>query len=76
MDPWQAVLIAFGGNAALLAVLGWLARSLGAQFLAKDLEARKAELSAAAATTSERFKHELALVAHEHQVRFSKLHEQ
>ncbi len=38
MDAWQSLLLVLGGNAALLLVLRWLARSLGSQLLAKDLE--------------------------------------
>lgn len=75
MDPWQSILLAFGGNAALLLVLGWLARSFGSQLLAKDLEKFKAELAANSSAASDRLKHDLHLVALEHQVRFSKLHE-
>lgn len=75
MDPWQSILLAFGGNAALLLVLAWLARSFGSQLLAKDLEKFKADLAAASTATTERLKHELQLTALEHQVRFSKLHE-
>jgi len=59
----------------LLLLLGWLARSLGSQVLAKDLEKFKAELSAASSATTEHLKHELQRAALEHQVRFSKLHE-
>jgi hypothetical protein len=75
MDVWQSLLIAIGGQAALLAALAWLARSFGSQLLAKDLEAFKAQLSHASSEASERLKHDLQIVAHEHQVRFSKLHE-
>ena len=75
MDAWQSLLLAVGGNAALLAALAWLARSFGSQLLAKDLESFKASLSSASSEASERLKHELQIVAHEHQVRFSKLHE-
>lgn len=75
MDAWQLILVAFGGNALLLLVLGWLARSLGSQFLAKDLEKFKSELAAASSATTEHLKHELQRAALEHQVRFSKLHE-
>ena len=59
----------------MLLALGWLARSFGSQLLAKDLEKFKASLSSASSEASERLKHQLQLVAHEHQVRFSKLHE-
>lgn len=75
MDAWQTIILAIGSNGALLVVLAWLARSLGAQLLAKDLETFKANLSAASSEESERLKHQLQMVAHEHQVRFTKLHE-
>jgi len=60
MELWQSLLVAFGGNAALLLVLGFLGRSLMSTILTKDLEKFKADLQVAAV---------------EHQVRFSKLHE-
>ena len=75
MNPWQSILLAFGGNAVLLLVLGWLARSFGSQLLAKDLEKFKASLASASSEASERLKHELQMVSLEHEVRFSKLHE-
>jgi hypothetical protein len=75
VNAWQSIVLAIGGNAALLLALGWLARSFGSQLLAKDLEKFKASLSSASSEASERLKHQLQLVAHEHQVRFSKLHE-
>jgi hypothetical protein len=75
MDAWQSILLAIGGNAALLTALAWLARSFGSQLLAKDLECFKTSLSRASSEASERLKHELQIVAHEHQVRFSRLHE-
>jgi len=60
MDLWQAILVAFGGNAALLLVLGFLGRSLLSNALDKDLE---------------KFKGQLQLAATEHEIRFSRLHE-
>lgn len=75
MQPWEIILLAFGGNAALLLLLGWLARSLGSQLLAKDLEKFKTDLAAASSSSTEKLKHDLQLTALEHQVRFSKLHE-
>ena len=69
------LLLAFGGNAALLAVLGWLARSLLGQVFAKDLERFKSDLAAASSAATEKLKHEFQLVAQEHQVLVSKLHE-
>lgn len=60
MELWQSLLVAFGGNAALLLVLGFLGRSLVSAVLEKDITQFKAALQQAAV---------------EHQVRFSKLHE-
>lgn len=60
MELWQAILVAFGGNAALLLVLSFLGRSFVNNALHKDLE---------------KFKGELQLAATEHQIRFSRLHE-
>ena len=75
MQPWETFLVALGGNAALLLLLGWLARSLGSQLLAKDLEKFKADLAAASSSSTEKLRHDLQLLVVEHQVRFSKLHE-
>ena len=60
MELWQSLLVAFGGNAALLLVLGFLGRSVMSSVLARDIEQFKATLKVAAV---------------EHQIRFSKLHE-
>jgi hypothetical protein len=60
VELWQSLLVAFGGNAALLLVLGFLGRSLLSTVLAKDVEKFKAALHQAGV---------------EHQIRFSKLHE-
>lgn len=75
MEPWQTILLAFGGNAVLLAVLGWLAKSFVQQLLYKDIEQFKTTLAAESAAATEHLKHELQLVTVEHQIRFSKLHE-
>ena len=60
MELWQVVLVSFGGNATLLLVVAFLGKSLISNFLTKDLE---------------KFKGDLQLAAVEHQIRFSKLHE-
>lgn len=44
MELWQSLLVAFGGNAALLLVLGCLGRSLISTVLQKDVEHFKAAL--------------------------------
>jgi hypothetical protein len=75
MSPWETVVLTFGGNVALLAVVAWLARSLVGQLIAKDIERFKADLASASTVAAERLKHELQLAAQEHHVLISKLHE-
>ncbi len=72
---WQELIIVFGGNATLLLVLGFLFKSLLSHMLTKDVEKYKAELNADADLLIERLKSTLQIVALEHQVRFSKLHQ-
>jgi hypothetical protein len=60
MELWQALLVAFGGNAALLLVLGFLGRSIFNHALNRDLE---------------KFKGQLQLSAVEHEIRFRRLDE-
>lgn len=60
MEAWQTILLAFGGNAALLGILAWAGKSLASQWFRKDLERHKFDLQKSAI---------------EHQVRFSRLHE-
>ena len=75
MEIWQTILLAFGGNAALLAILVWAAKSLTSQWLTKDIERFKISVKSEADATSERLKNRLQMSAHEHQVKFSTLHE-
>jgi hypothetical protein len=75
MEVWQTILLAIGGNTALLAVLAWLARTLISQSFSRDLERHKAALLSETQSATERVRHDLQLVAQEHQVTFSKLHE-
>jgi hypothetical protein len=60
MEIWQTLLLAFGGNAVLLAILGWLAKSFVSGLIAKDLKG---------------FENDLKLKAIEHQTKFTGLHE-
>ncbi len=75
MSILQTILLALTGNALLLAVLGYLAKSLVGGLLAKDLKKFETELKAKSDATIERLRSSLQIVAIEHQVRFSKLHE-
>jgi hypothetical protein len=74
MNPWETILVAFGGNAILLVVLGFLAKSLLSQYLAKDLRNFESLLTQSTQLASEELKHRIGNAAHEHHVRFSKLH--
>jgi hypothetical protein len=75
MEAWQTVLLAFGGNAALLAVLGLLGKSILDKLIVRDTKQFEADLKAKADATIEHLKNELQLKTIEHQVRFSRLHE-
>lgn len=90
MTVWQEILVAIGGNATVLIVLGFLARSLIQTWLTKDVRKFEADLKTAADSELERLKSDLKdkgdisveqLKSHlqqaviEHQVRFSNLHE-
>jgi hypothetical protein len=75
MELWQLAILAIGGNAALLAVLGCLAKSFLTHLLEKDVKRYELTLKAQTDLALERFKSEQQLRAAEHQVRFSRLHE-
>jgi hypothetical protein len=87
METWQTILLALGGNAALLAVLGLLGKSLLEKLIARDTRRFEAELQAKSDAAIEHLKNELQLktIEHqnglqlktiEHQVRFSRLHDE
>ena len=75
MDPWQFITAAVVGNATVLAVLGWLGKSLLEKLLQRDSKRFEIELKAKADSTMEQLKSDLQLRTIEHQVRFSRLHE-
>jgi hypothetical protein len=75
MTAFEYVIVAFGGNAVLLAILAYLAKTLISQYLTKDLEGFKTSLSQASSNAADEMKHRLSLTAHEHNVRFTRLHE-
>lgn len=75
MSPFDIILLTLTGNVVLLGVLGFLAKSLISQFLAKDIERFKSSLIQASSSATEELKHQLNLTAHEHGVRFARLHE-
>lgn len=75
MTTIEAILLATTGNALLLAVLGWLARSLLQNLLTRDLAEHRIRLEAENQKSAQAFGHELSLAAREHDIRFGKLHE-
>lgn len=75
MEAWQTVLLAFGGNAALLAVLGLIGKSLLEKMLARDSLRIETEIKAKSQSELEKLRSTLAIVASERNVRFTKLHE-
>jgi hypothetical protein len=75
MELWQIVLVALGGDAVLIGVLSWLAKSLLTHFLDKDIKRFELALKSQTDLALEQFKSQQQLQALEHQVRFSRLHE-
>lgn len=75
MEAWQTVLLAFGGNAALLAVLGLIGKSLLEKVLARDTLRIETEIKAQSESELEKLRSTLAIAAAERNVRFTKLHE-
>jgi hypothetical protein len=72
---WQDVITTVGSGSALLAAAAWLIKTVLNNRLARDADVFKTQLKADADKEIERLKTSLQMVAVEHQVRFSKLHE-
>ena len=75
MEAWQVIVAAVLGNAAVLAVLGFLAKALLGQLLQRDILSFQFELKAKADSAIEQLKSDLQIRTIEHQVRFARLHE-
>lgn len=60
MDPWQTLLLAFGGNAALLAILVFLAKSLVEKLIVRDTKIFEADLKSKTDAEIERVKSEMS----------------
>jgi hypothetical protein len=69
------IITAIGGSAVLFGAMAWLVRSAINHFLSKDLEKFKLNLQRETQQELMRLQSSLQLVALEHQIRFSKLHE-
>ena len=72
---WQTIFTALGSQTILLAAVAWIIKTVVSNRLAQESEAFKIKLTADANSEIERLKNSLQMVALEHQVRFSKLHE-
>ncbi len=74
-DLWKSILTFAFGSGILIAVLGFIARSVFLHFLSQDLETHRAGLAADNASALEQFKAQLRTAAFEHEIRFSRLYE-
>lgn len=72
MEAWQTILLAFGGNAALLAVLGLLGKSLLEKFIARDTKRFESEMKARTDAEIERLRNELLRSAESYKVQLKK----
>lgn len=75
MEAWQTILLAFGGNAALLAVLAFVGKTLLEKLIVRDTKRFESDLRARSESAIEHLKNTLQLKTIEHQVMFSRLHE-
>ena len=71
----EEVIKFLGGSALLLAAAAWLIRSLISHFLSKDVEGFKTQLQSQSAVTLERLRHDLRLVAAQHENQIQLLQE-
>jgi hypothetical protein len=76
---WQEVITTVfatvGAGGVILAAAAWLAKAIVTDRMAREAELFKTRLQTDASTEIEKLRSSLQLVALEHQVRFSKLHE-
>ena len=73
MDVWMTILLAIGGNTALLAVLAWLAKSLIGGWMSKDLERHREQLKRETETALIDRRHDLEKLAQEHALKATEL---
>jgi hypothetical protein len=72
MEAWKTILLAFGGNAALLAVLGLFGKSLIEKILTRDSKRFELELKEKSDAAIERLRNELQLVIKQTEFNFSR----
>jgi len=76
MESWQTILLAFGGNTALLAVLGLIGNSLLEKMQPHDSLGIETGLKTKSAVDLKNLRSTLAVATAERYFRFSKRHEQ
>lgn len=72
MEAWQTVLLAFGGNAALIAVLALLSKSLIEKLIVRDTQVFEAELKRKADSEIERLKSEMSRSLESYKIQLKK----
>lgn len=72
MDAWQTLLLAFGGNAALLAILAFLAKSLIEKLIVRDTKVFEADLKRKADSEIERLKSEMSRSLESYKIQLKK----
>ena len=72
METWQTLVLAFGGNAALLAALGFLGKSLLEKIIIRDTKVFEANLSLQTQVEIDRFKSELARSVESYKIQLKK----
>jgi deoxyribodipyrimidine photolyase len=75
MTPFEIIFASIGGTAALVAILGFLAKSLVTNLLNKDIEKYKVTLVAEKDAKLTELRHEFEKLSNEHRVRFERLHD-
>ena len=72
MSPWETVLLAFGGNAALLAILAILAKSLLEKLIVRDTKIFESELKSKTDGEIERLKSEMTRNVESYKIQLKK----
>lgn len=72
MNDWEGILVALGGNAVMLAVLGFLAKSLIEKLIVRDTKLFESELKAKTNSEIERLKNEMTRGLESYKVRLKK----
>jgi len=72
MTNWQSVLLAFGGNTALLAVLAFIAKSLFEKLIVRDTRVFESELKSKTDSEIERLKSDMARNIESYKIKLKK----